>query len=113
MHTEVDVLNVGNVLFPGMYADAVLTLQKKSNVLAIPLQAINQESERMTVYAVTPDNRIEVRPVQLGMQSSNAAEVLSGLKEGETVVVSDRSALKGNTLVQPHQVPTNFQQQGQ
>jgi len=113
MHTEVDVINSGGALFPGMYADAVLTLQKKSNVLAIPLQAVNQEPERVTVYAVTPDNRIEIRPVQLGIQNSNEAEVLSGLKQGDNVVVSDRSALKAGTVVQAHQVPTNFQQQGQ
>jgi RND family efflux transporter MFP subunit len=113
MHTEVDVINSDRLLFPGMYADAVLTLQKKNNVLAVPLQAVNQEPERVTVYVVMPDNRIEVRAVQLGLQSTSDAEVVSGLKEGENVVVSDRSALKTGTLVQPHQVPTNYQSQGQ
>ena len=113
MHTEVDVQNNDRVLFPGMYADAVLTLQKKDNVLTVPLQAINQEPERVTVYTVTPDNRIEIRPVQVGIQSSNDAEVVSGLKAGDNVVVSDRSALKAGTVVQPHQVSTRFQQSTQ
>ena len=114
MHTEVDVPNPSGILLPGMYADTVLTLQKKAGVLAVPLQAVNQEADRTTVYVVTPQNRIEVRPVKLGLQSATAAEVISGLKDGENVVMSDRAALKNGTLVDPHRVePTTYQSQGQ
>ena len=37
----------------------------------------------------------------LGIQTATDAEVLSGLKEGEMVVVSDRSGLKAGQEVQP------------
>ena len=104
MHTEVDVPNPGYSLIPGMYADAVLTLEKRNNVLTVPVQAINQEPERTTVYLVTPDNRIEVRPVQLGIQNPTDAEVLAGLKQGDNVIVSDRASLKAGELVQPRRV---------
>jgi RND family efflux transporter MFP subunit len=100
MHTEVDVPNPGRVLVPGLYAEAAITLEQKKNTLAVPLQAVNQ-GDKNTVYVVTPSNKIEVRPVTLGIQTATDAEVLSGLQEGEAIVVSDRSGLKAGQLVQP------------
>ena len=99
MHTEVDVPNPLGMLLPGLYAEATITLEKKPNALAVPVQAVNQ-GERSTVYVVTPANAIEVRPVKLGIQTATDAEILSGLKEGESIVVSDRSGLKAGQQVQ-------------
>ncbi len=114
MHTEVDVLNPGGVLIPGMYADAVLTLQHKSDALSVPVQALNHDATGDSVYLVTPDNKIEIRRIELGLQSPSWAEVTSGLKTGDKVVVSDRSGLKAGTPVQPHNVETtDYKPQGQ
>jgi len=100
MHTEVDVPNPDRVLVPGLYAEATITLEHKANALTVPIQAVNQ-GEKNTVYVVGASQTIEVRPVKLGIQTATDAEVLSGLKEGEQVVVSDRSGLKGGQRVQP------------
>jgi len=104
MHTEVDVLNPNRVLIEGMYAEATLGLERKSAALAVPLQAIDHQGDRVSVVAVTPDNKIEERNVTLGIQSATYAEVLSGLTDGEQVVVSDRGSLKPGELVQPKTV---------
>ena len=100
MHTEVDVPNSEGVLVPGLYAEATITLERKANTLAVPIQAVNQ-GEQNTVHIVTPSNTIEIRPVTLGIQTANDAEILSGLKEGDSIVVSDRSGLKTGQQVQP------------
>ncbi|MBV8844077.1 MAG: efflux RND transporter periplasmic adaptor subunit [Bryobacterales bacterium] len=100
MHTEVDVPNPDRVLLPGLYAEATITLERKANTLAVPIQAVNQ-GEQNTVDVVTPSNTIEIRAVTLGIQTANDAEVLSGLKEGDLIVVSDRSGLKAGQQVQP------------
>ena len=100
MHTEVDVPNPGRVLLPGLYAEATITLEHKSSALAVPIQAVNQ-GDHNTVYLVTPANKIEIRPVTLGVQTASDAEVISGLTEGEMVVVGDRGALKAGQEVQP------------
>jgi HlyD family secretion protein len=68
--------------------------------LAVPLQAVNQ-GDHPTVDVVTDSNTIEVRPVTLGVQTDSDAEILSGLKEGESIVVSDRSGLRAGQHVQP------------
>jgi RND family efflux transporter MFP subunit len=100
MHTEVDVLNPNRVLLPGLYAEATITLEKKTNTLVIPVQAVSQ-GDQNTVYVVNPSNKIEVRNVKLGIQTADDAEVLSGLSEGESIVVSDRAGLKAGQDVQP------------
>ena len=112
MHTEVDVPNPSRVLLPGLYAEATITLERKDNAIALPLQAVNQENGQTTVDVVNPSNKIEVRKVMLGIQTSTDAEVLSGLNEGETVVVSDRSSLKPGEEVRPKSIEL-VQYQGQ
>jgi RND family efflux transporter MFP subunit len=99
MHTEVDVPNPNGQLVPGVYAEAVLTLNQRGNALVIPLQAINREGDATSVDVVSPDGRIESRPVKLGIQTPNYAEITSGLSAGEQVIVSDRSALKPGETV--------------
>jgi RND family efflux transporter MFP subunit len=100
MHTEVDVPNPGRVLVPGLYAEATITLDRKTNALTVPIQAVNQ-GEAESVYVVTPANQIEIRPVKLGVQTASDAEVVSGLQEGELIVIGERSALKAGQKVQP------------
>ena len=100
MHTEVDVLNPNRILLPGLYAEATITLEKKDNTLVVPVQAVSQGNQN-TVYVVNSSNKIEVRTVKLGIQTADDAEVLSGLNEGESIVVSDRSGLKAGQDVQP------------
>jgi len=104
MHTEVDVPNVKHQLLPGVYAEAVLTLNQRGSVMAIPLQAINHEGDKVSVYVVGSDDRVENRPITLGIQTPNYAEVTGGLREGEQVIVSDRSALKAGEQVKPKPV---------
>jgi RND family efflux transporter MFP subunit len=101
MHTEVDVLNPGRVLLPGLYAEATITLEKKGDTIAVPLQAVDQENGQATVDVVGPSGKIESRKVVLGIQTAADAEAISGLQAGEMVVVSDRSGLKAGQAVQP------------
>jgi len=112
MHTEVDVPNPNHVLLPGLYAEATITLEKKDNATALPLQAVNQENGQTFVDIVDASNRIETRKVTLGIQTATYAEVLSGLQPGEMVVVSDRSGLKPHEEVRPKIVEL-VQYQGQ
>lgn len=101
MHTEVDVPNPQYILVPGMYAEAILSLKDRDNVLAIPLQAVNRTGDRTSVYIVNQQNKIEERPVKLGLETSNYVEVISGLRENDLVVISDRSGFEPGQLVQP------------
>ena len=112
MHTEVDVQNRDRVLMPGLYADADVALEHRDDVPTIPLQAVNHEGSKTTVFLVGRNNEIEDRPIMLGLQTANDVEVVSGLKEGEQVVVSERSGLKPGETVHPQVVQVLQYQEG-
>jgi RND family efflux transporter MFP subunit len=106
MHTEVDVPNPQRILLPGLYADAELALDRKVDVLTVPVQAVNHEGNKITVFVVGPNGELQDRVVQLGLQTSSDAEITSGVNEGDQVVVSDRSGLKPGEKVHPQTVAT-------
>jgi HlyD family secretion protein len=89
---------------PGLYAEADIALEHREDTPAVPLQAINHEGDKTTLFVVNRDDRIEDRPVTLGLETATDAEVVSGLSPGEQVVVSDRSGLKPGQKVHPQVV---------
>lgn len=101
MDTEVDVANPQLIIVPGMYAEVSLPLAESSNALAVPLQAIGGSEEKPTVFLVNQTGHIEERPVELGIQTSDMAEVKAGLAAGDLVVVGSRSQLKPGQQVVP------------
>jgi RND family efflux transporter MFP subunit len=104
MHTEVDVPNADRVLMPGLYAEADVDLDQKEDVPTVPLQALSHEGNKTTVFVVNHDGQVDERAVQVGLQTTSDAEILSGIGEGEQVVVSDRSGLKPGQKVRPQAV---------
>jgi RND family efflux transporter MFP subunit len=101
MHTEVDVRNPDRTLLPGLYADATIQLQRKSDALTVPLQTLNRQGDQTTIYVIGPSNQVEIRKVVPGIESPTDVEVLSGATEGELVVTGDRSGLKAGQAVTP------------
>lgn len=119
MHTEVDIPNTDRKLLPGVFAEATLQLDRKDNALTVPLQALNQadsdsgqDASAGTVDVVDATNHIVAKPVQIGIQTSTDAEIVSGLEAGDKVIVSDRGALKaGQQVVAKPVNPPTYQGQ--
>ena len=103
MDTEVDVPNPSLILIPGMYAEVNLTLDRRGAVLAVPIPAVDFSSDESSgqVTVVTPENRIEIRKVNLGIQTATSVEIRSGLREGDLVVTGNRSSLRAGQEVRP------------
>lgn len=101
METEVDVPNQNLTLTPGMYANATLQLEQHNNVLTIPVQAIVQDGDQTRVLVLDARNRVQFRPVQLGIQNATRAEVDSGLKAGDLVITGGQSRYQQGEKVQP------------
>jgi RND family efflux transporter MFP subunit len=103
MDTEVDVPNPTLILIPGMYAEVNLTLDSRAHVVAVPVPAIEVGGDESTgqVLVVTPENRVEVRKVRLGLQTAVKVEIRSGLQAGEMVVIGNRAGLQPGQQVRP------------
>ena len=100
MEAEVNVPNPDLELTPGMYASAILQLDRRENALVAPVQAVARQ-KAATVFVVNSQRRIEERVVTLGLETPTKLEIISGLKEGELVLVGGRSLVKPGQLVEP------------
>jgi multidrug efflux pump subunit AcrA (membrane-fusion protein) len=71
--------------------------------LAIPVTAVDVDSAAATgrVMVITPNNRVEVRTISLGIETASKVEVRSGLNEGDLVVIAGRSSLQPGEEVRP------------
>jgi RND family efflux transporter MFP subunit len=101
METEIDVPNRDLAITPGMYANVQLDLERKDNVLVIPDSAVVQGASESTALVVNQDNRIEVRPVELGLRGSTLVEVTGGLKAGDRVINGGQSNYHSGEEVRP------------
>jgi membrane fusion protein (multidrug efflux system) len=84
-----------------MYADASIALDERKDALAVPVQALNRHGAQATVLRVGDGNRIDEQRVTLGLETSDRIEVLSGLKEGDLVVVGGQGQLRPGQKVEP------------
>lgn len=102
MHTEIDVPNPRYELVPGMYATAAIPLHTAQDALTIPLQTVQASGEdHGAVLVVGAGNRIERRDVTLGLQNADYGQVISGLKEGDLVLLGEQSQYKPGEQVAP------------
>ena len=99
MNTEIEVPNPDLKLVPGMYATVTLKVEKRPQALAVPIEAV--AGEPPTVYVINQDHQVEERPVKLGLETPDKYEVLSGLREGDLVVIGNRSKLQVGQKVEP------------
>ena len=98
MDTEVDVPNPSLILIPGMYAEVDLTLSRRNQVLVVPSAAVDAAGR---VMVVTKDNHVEVRKIDVGMETADRVEVKSGLNAGDLVVMAGRASLQAGEEVRP------------
>ena len=101
METEVDIPNPGGTIKPGMYGYASLRLERRENTIAAPVQAVSGHGATANVMVVSAGNRLEQRTVQTGIETPDRVEVTSGLREGDLVVLGNRSRLKAGMEVEP------------
>jgi RND family efflux transporter MFP subunit len=100
MITEIEVPNPNLELMPGMYATVVLKVEKHLQALAVPTEAVAGE-KTPTVYVVNQVNQIEEHSVKLGLETADKYEILSGLHEGDLVVIGNRSGFQAGQKVEP------------
>jgi RND family efflux transporter MFP subunit len=100
MITEMEVLNPNLEIIPGMYATVVLNVENRPQSLAIPIQA-SASGGATKVLIVNAAHEIEERPVILGLETPFKYEVVSGLREGDLVMMGNPAQLKPGQKVEP------------
>ncbi|WP_240418182.1 efflux RND transporter periplasmic adaptor subunit [Paenibacillus periandrae] len=96
---NLDVPNKEMTLKPGMKVWLQLTEEQDQIVLTVPTYSIVKQGEDSYVYVLVGDS-VEKRKLQLGRVNEPDQEVLSGVSEGEQVVISNPSQLRDKEKVQ-------------
>ncbi|MDH5467077.1 MAG: efflux RND transporter periplasmic adaptor subunit [Candidatus Aminicenantes bacterium] len=94
----IEVFDESLNLKPGMFVEARIIIGMKENVLVIPRKAILYK-QNMTYVFVLDRNQAFQREVTLGLSEEDDMEVISGLEEGETIVVVGVEGLKDGQRV--------------
>jgi HlyD family secretion protein len=77
---------------PDLSVDGTIDLEKLDDVLYVGRPAFGQENSTISLFKLDPDGKGAVRvPVKVGRASVNAIQVIEGLHEGDTVILSDMS----------------------
>ena len=103
MQVEIDVPNPNYHLQPGMYADVRLNANRQDNALVVPVEAVRHQGDNTSVLVLDSSDRVQLRNVQLGVQGSDRVEILSGLSEGEQVLVGNLGRYQAGEKVRPKQ----------
>jgi len=84
-----DVANPSRELMSGMSADVYFVLARAEHVPAIPRSLVTKPGMdgTQTVKVVLADGTLETRKIKIGIRDGERAQVLSGLKEGEQVLL--------------------------
>jgi RND family efflux transporter MFP subunit len=77
---------------PDLSVDGTIDLEKLDNVLYVGRPAMGQENSTISLFKLEPNGSGASRvQVKVGRASVNSIQVLEGLKEGDTVILSDMS----------------------
>src|SRR5580704_6292918 len=101
MDTEVDVPNHDGTLVPGMYAEVHVHLATHTNVLSVPVDAVDGLGTTVQHVYVVRDGELHLVKVNIGLQTSTQVEILAGLQNGDQVVVGRHSGLSDGEKVVP------------
>ncbi len=98
--TEVQVANPGDLL-PGMFAQVDLSVSREEPPLIIPGDTLVVRSDGPQVAALRPDDTVHFTRIQLGRDYGDRIEVLSGLAEGQRIIVNPRDVVREGVKVNP------------
>jgi RND family efflux transporter MFP subunit len=106
MRTEIDLPNPKERLYPGMYAEVSLEMNRHADALTVPAAAVGSDGDGNFVDTIT-DNRVTRLAIKTGLTDNGRIEVTTGLAEATPVVTSIKVAPAPGTAVQPLTVNEN------
>jgi membrane fusion protein (multidrug efflux system) len=86
MLAEVDIKNANGELRPGMYAIAKVAIEKHSDTVLLPVEAVLTEKAGASVFVVDSGKAKKI-PVKLGFNDGTSVEVLEGLQPNTAVII--------------------------
>ena len=93
------IQNTNGKLAPGANVNVEIQTSVAQNALTVPKEAIRRDGSRTGSFVLEGD-RVRWRDVQVGVSSATRSQVVSGLKEGESVALTVDFQLKDGDRVE-------------
>lgn len=100
--------NPDHVIKPGILLSVSL-FRNEREALIVPEESIIQLQKNHYVFVTSQENNVERKQISIGKRHPGWVEVLSGLEEGEQVIVRGISRVRPGQQVQVKEVPFNIQ----
>jgi multidrug efflux system membrane fusion protein len=110
--TEVDVPNKGGRLLPGSLGEVHFAVGTGVNKVTVPVNAMLFRSEGPRVAVIGPDNKVQLRPINIGRDYGTTLEILGGVSPTDRIVINPADSLEDRQQVNVAQAPPNQQQSG-
>ncbi len=92
---RVPIENAEATLFPGLLVEAQVIIQQETVDIRIPNSAIQRYQGSQVAFLKT-DGKYQVKPLSLGISDGRYSEVLSGLRQGDEIVVENSYLIKAD-----------------
>ena len=98
---EVQVKNENRILRPGMYARVTVNMGDNHSFLVPDTAVMKQQGSGVrTIFVMHEDNSVSPKVVTLGRHFDGKYEIISGLEDGDIIVVKGNSSLKAGDKVE-------------
>jgi RND family efflux transporter MFP subunit len=98
---ELHVPNADGALLPGMYSQVKLDSPSTHPPLVVPGDALIVRTGGTLVGVVRPDQTIHLQPLIIGRDFGDRVEVVSGLREGDTIVTNSGDIVHEGLKIEP------------
>jgi RND family efflux transporter MFP subunit len=100
LRVEVDVNNTTGSLRQGMYVTGELKAAVRENVISLPRSAVLTQDKGTYCHTIDATGKVQLVPIQLGIQSGTDVEIQQGLSGNERVIGANSSAFKPGQIVE-------------
>ena len=98
MLVEIDLQNPRNQLIPGMYTTVKIGVEKKSDALLLPLDAVMIEKAGSSAFTIV-DGKAKKQALRTGFNDGAFIEILDGIKPGDAVILVGKQTLNNGQPV--------------
>jgi multidrug efflux system membrane fusion protein len=99
LHMKAQFDNTDAALWPGEFVNVRLVVSIEKNAVTVPARAVQQGPNGSYLFAIKPDDTVEMRIVEVSQTDQGLAVIKKGLQAGERIVVDGQFRLDQGTKV--------------
>lgn len=83
----------------GLFAHTAVDILQRPQTIFVPKEAVVTRNGAQYVFVLVEEDKVEMRPVKIGLLNDESEEIIEGLREGEKVILSNQDKLQNGMKV--------------